>query len=93
MEPLQGVWIFFRIQNTRLLKVELDVNPDDKKCDDCIDKAAGVAVAEVDTSWSGVVIVAVREIYARELLGLYWTFSLHKVSPNNFFCAVEQSQL
>ena len=35
---------------TRLLKVELDVNPDDRKCDDCIDKAAGVAVAEVDTS-------------------------------------------
>ena len=32
------------------MKVELDINPDDRKCDDCIDKAAGVAVAEVDTS-------------------------------------------
>ena len=52
---------FFRIQNTRLLKVELDISPDDRKCDDCIDKAAGVAVAEVDTSLSGVVIVAIRE--------------------------------
>ena len=40
---------FFRIEKARLQKVELDVNPDDRKCDDCIDKAAGVAVAEVDT--------------------------------------------
>ena len=32
------------------MKVELDVNPDDRKCDDCIDKAGGVAVTEVDTS-------------------------------------------
>ena len=74
------------------MKVELDVNPDDRTCDDCIDKAAGVAVAEVDTFWSGVVIVAVREIYACELLGLYWTFSLHKVSPINVFCAVDESR-
>ena len=50
MKTLQGVWIFFRIQNTRLLKVESDISPDDRKCDDCIDKAAGVAVTEVDTS-------------------------------------------
>ena len=25
-------------------------NPDDRKCDGCIDKAAGVAFSEVDTS-------------------------------------------
>ena len=41
---------FFRIENTRLLKVEVDINPDDRKCDNCIGKAAGVAVAEVDIS-------------------------------------------
>ena len=84
---------YFSNWKTRWVKVELDINPDDRKCDDCIDKAVGVAVTEVDTSWSGVVIVAVREIYACELLSLYWTFSLHKVSPNNFFCTVDQSRL
>ena len=42
--------IYFSNSKTQLLKVELDVNPDDRKCDDCIDKAAGVAGAEVDTS-------------------------------------------
>ena len=40
---------FFRIEKSRLQEVELDVNPDDRKCDDCIDKAAGAAVADVDT--------------------------------------------
>ena len=41
---------YFSNWKTLLLKVELDINPDDRKCDDCIGKAAGVAVAEVDTS-------------------------------------------
>ena len=41
---------FFRIEKARLSKVELDINPDDRKCDDWIDKVAGVVVAEVDTS-------------------------------------------
>ena len=41
---------FFRIEKTWFLIVELDIHPDDGKCDDCIGKAAGVAVAEVDTS-------------------------------------------
>ena len=80
-----GLFFFFLNWKTRLLKVVLDISPYDKNCDDCIHKAAGVAVAEVDTPWFGVVMVAVREIYARELLGLYWTISPHKVSPINFF--------
>ena len=33
-----------------MLKSELEINPDDRECKDCIDKAAGVAVAEVDAS-------------------------------------------
>ena len=41
---------YFSKWKTQLLKVELDINSDDRKCDDCIGKAAGVAVAEVDTS-------------------------------------------
>ena len=45
-----GTLDYFSNWKTRWVKVELDINPDDRTCDDCIDKAGGVAVAEVDTA-------------------------------------------
>ena len=41
---------YFSKWQAQLLKIELDVNLDDRKCDDCIDKAEEEVVAEVDTS-------------------------------------------
>ena len=47
MEALQGVWIFFRIQNTRLLKVELDII---QMTENVTIALVRLQVTEVDTS-------------------------------------------
>ena len=41
---------FFLYSKTQLLKVKFDVNPYNRKCDVCIDKATGIAFVELDTS-------------------------------------------
>ena len=41
---------FFSNSKDTVIKSWVGYNPDDRKCDDCIDKTAGVAVTEVDTS-------------------------------------------
>ena len=41
---------FFSNSKDTVIKNWVEHNPDDRKCDNCIGKTAGVAVAEVDTS-------------------------------------------
>lgn len=41
---------FFLNKKTQLLKVEFDVNPYNRKCDVCINKATGIAFVKLDTS-------------------------------------------